>query len=101
MAPFHENILECLMREPGAEIEPEAFEHQARILEKPSRVEAHLAIKKTTAIKAGRQEVTLAPGANILTDVSWKYAPAEFERPATAAGWESVKGWIDANRLST
>ncbi len=99
MAAFHKNILARMARELGAHIIFEHFDHEARFFGEPTRTEAHLVVKTPTAIIIGDHEVHLAAGESIRTDVSWKYAQADFLDLLAEAGWLPVRSWIDEDGL--
>jgi dimethylhistidine N-methyltransferase len=93
MASFHKNILVRMMRDLGAHIALEDFEHQVRILSCPARVEAHLVARKATAIEVASRRIQFAPGETIRTDTSWKHTPSEFQGLIAAADWTPVMSW--------
>ena len=93
MASFYKNILARMMRDLGAHIALEDFEHQVRIFGCPTRVEAHLVARKATAIEVASRRIQFAPGESIHTDISWKYKPPEFQGVIAAADWTPVMSW--------
>jgi len=93
MASFYKNILALMMRDLGAHIALEDFEHQVRILGCPTRIEAHLVARKATAIEVASRRIQFAPGESIHTDISWKYKPPEFQGVIAAADWTPVMSW--------
>jgi len=99
MADLHENVLRRMVRELGAELSPDDFAHEARIIENPARVEAHLVAKRPSAIKVGGQDFCLAAGESIRTDVSRKYTPDEFRDLVSSAGWSIAQRWMDRDEL--
>ncbi len=94
MAAFHRNVLVRMTRELGARIALDAFEHEARILREPVRVEAYLVAARATVIEVGSRKIRFAPGDSIRTDVSWKYSPSEFRGLIEAAGLSPMRSWM-------
>lgn len=95
MSAFHLNVLERLRRELGAEIEGDAFVHEARILHDPFRMEAHLVAVRPTAWHLGGRTIAFATGDSIRTDTSHKYDPRAFQALAGRAGWVAERLWLD------
>ncbi len=99
MAEFHKNLLARMSRELGAKIIVEDFEHEARIVETPKRMEAHLVAKRPTVISLGTRHFVVAAGESIRTDISRKYTQAEFLALLAEAGWAPIRSWADKDNL--
>ncbi|MBX9930373.1 MAG: L-histidine N(alpha)-methyltransferase [Methylobacterium sp.] len=99
MGAFHLNLLTRMSRELGAVFDREAFRHQARVLDDPFRVEAHLVAHRATKAQLGDQVIAFTAGEGFRTDVSHKYSVEAFRSLAVQAGWESAAQWIDRNGL--
>ncbi len=59
------------------------------------RVEMHLEAASPQRVRIGTAVRTFEPGERILTEHSWKYAPAEFTALLHEAGFASVRCWQD------
>lgn len=99
MAALHGNLLVRVRRELGGEVDPADFRHEARVLDDPPRVEAHLVARRPTACRVGGRTFRFAAGESIHTDSSHKYEPEAFRAIAARAGWAPVRGWLDADGL--
>ncbi len=95
MEAFHLNLLARMNREIGAEIPLDAFRHEARILQDPFRVEAHLVALRPQTWSLGGRKITFAAGDSVRTDTSHKYDPQTFDRLAVESGWRLERSWID------
>jgi dimethylhistidine N-methyltransferase len=99
MAALHKNLLVRMNRELGAGIDPDAFRHEARILEPPFRVEAHLVARRDLTWRLGDAAIAFGAGESVFTDASYKYAHDAFAALATKAGWRPERGWTDPDGL--
>ena len=99
MAALHGNLLVRVRRELGGELDPTDFRHEARVLDDPPRVEAHLVARRPTTWLVGGRTIRFAAGESIYTDSAHKYEPEAFRAVATRAGWESVRCWLDQDGL--
>lgn len=98
-AAFNRNLLERLRREIDAEIDAEAFSHEARWHETLERIEMHLVARYPTRIVVGGQEFALDTGESIHTESSHKYSVDSFRELATRAGLRSEHVWFDPDGL--
>ena len=94
-AQFNKNILTRLQTELGAELDLEAFQHEARFNTSLSRVEMHLVATKDTRIHLGTDCFEFVLGESIHTESSHKYSIEGFRALAAAAGLEPVHHWTD------
>ncbi len=99
MAALHGNLLVRIRRELGGGVDPADFRHEARVLDDPPRVEAHLVARRPTALRVGGRTFRFAAGESIYTDSSHKYEPEAFRAVAARAGWEPVRCWLDRDGL--
>jgi uncharacterized SAM-dependent methyltransferase len=83
--------------EEGAELDPAAFRHEARVLADPPRVEAHLVARRATEWRLGGRTIGFAAGESLHTDDAYKYGPDAFRSIAARAGWAPVRHWPDAD----
>ncbi len=93
MAAFHLNLLARLAREHDADLDPAAFRHEARVLDHPPRVEAHLVARRAAGFRVCGRDIAFSEGESIHTDTSFKYGPDELAALSTRAGWQPVRGW--------
>lgn len=94
-AEFNLNLLNQL-REAGAELELDGFEHEARYNGTEDRIESSLVSRRAQSIVLDGQEFELTPGERIVTEHSHKFRPEDFAELAEGAGWEVRRHWSDA-----
>jgi len=100
-AAFNLNLLDRLVRELGAELERDAFRHQARWSRGPSRVEMHLVSERAQELRIAGRPFALEAGESIRTECSYKWSLDAFRRLAGNAGWSVREVWTDdARRFS-
>ena len=97
MPRLHLNLLARMNRELGADFELDNFRHEARVVDDPFRVEAHLVALRPAIYRLGGQEIRFAPGESIRTDTSHKYTPDAFRALAARSGWTPERMWLDAD----
>jgi dimethylhistidine N-methyltransferase len=95
MAALHQNLLARANREIGATFDLDAFRHEARVLDDPFRVEAHLVATRDTECRLGGEVFRFSAGESIHTDNSYKYAPEAFQEIARRSGWTPEAVWLD------
>lgn len=93
MTALHKNLLKRMVRELGARLDVDAFEHHSRTF--ADRVEPHLVAVEDTRIEIGARSFALARGESIRTDVSWKYSVEDFSALVASAGWSITRRWPD------
>ncbi|NBB92385.1 MAG: L-histidine N(alpha)-methyltransferase [Gammaproteobacteria bacterium] len=98
-AAFNRNLLERLLRELGAEVEIDAFAHEARYDEALERIEMHLVARRPTRIVVDGETFEFDNGDSIHTESSHKYSVASFNALAEQAGLKSQKVWFDPDGL--
>ncbi|QOR38337.1 L-histidine N(alpha)-methyltransferase [Billgrantia diversa] len=98
-AAFNLNLLERLRHEFEAEVEPQAFRHQAFFNEADSRIEMHLVSLRDQAIRVAGERVDFEEGESLHTENSYKYSVAGFRELAGRAGFEPRAHWIDRDSL--
>lgn len=89
-AAFNMNLLVRANRELGADLDLDAFEHQAVWNAEASRMEMHLRARRATVVHLGGQAFALAEGETIHTESSRKFTQASVTAMAEAAGWSRV-----------
>jgi dimethylhistidine N-methyltransferase len=99
MSALHKNLLVHLNRLVGTRFDPDDFRHEARVLDEPPRVEAHLVALRPLRYEIAGRTFTLAEGESIHTDNSYKHDVETFRRLAADAGWTLVRCWLDGAGL--
>lgn len=98
-AEFNRNLLVRTQRDLGAEIDLEAFTHEARWNEAHSRIEMHLVAHHPTIIVIDGHKFAFEAGESIHTENSHKYSVESFQALAARAGLRSDKVWFDPEGL--
>ncbi|HLS05343.1 MAG TPA: L-histidine N(alpha)-methyltransferase [Wenzhouxiangella sp.] len=98
-AAFNLNLLARLKREINAEVDINAFRHEARWNDKHKRIEMHLVAATNTAIVIDDKRFEFRPGESIHTESSYKYTADSFAQLASQAGLRSDGVWYDPDRL--
>lgn len=94
-AEFNLNLLRRLNREFGADFHPRAFRHRAFYDEAEGRIEMQLVSGAGQSVRLDGRVIEFGPGEIVRTEVSYKYAPEEFERLAARAGFRAERRWSD------
>lgn len=98
-AKFNKNLLVRINRELGANFNLEQFQHHAFFNEEECRIEMHLVSERDQQVFIDDQELQFKKDQSILTEYSHKYSVEHFQQLAEQAGFESVKTWMDKDRL--
>ena len=94
-AAFNRNLLVRINRELGADIDLDAFAHEARWNAETCRIEMHLrSLRDQTAHVCG-QAVSFRTDETIHTENSHKYGPDRLAALAAPAGFTRVARWTD------
>jgi dimethylhistidine N-methyltransferase len=94
-ADFNLNLLVRLNRELGADFAIDCFAHDAVYDERQSRIEMRLISKRDQLVRVDGVDVPFRAGEYIVSEHSHKYAPDEFARMASMAGWRPARCWLD------
>jgi dimethylhistidine N-methyltransferase len=94
-AQFNRNVLYHLQREYGAELDPQAFEHQALYNETVGRIEMYLVATRANDIRIAGRSFHFNKGERLHTENSYKYTIASFQALARAAGYVPEAVWTD------
>lgn len=102
-AAFNLNLLHRLNREAGADFDVSSFKHAAPWNDEESRIEMHLVSTEDQVVHLAAPDgepvrVQFAAGEPIVTEYSYKYTIAGFERIAGAAGFRLVQAWTDERK---
>ena len=98
-AAFNLNLLHRMVRELGAELDVDGFEHHAFYNEAESRIEMHLRSLRDQEIRLGDRRFELAAGELIHSENSYKYSLDGFRGLAAKAGFDSRAAWTDDSDL--
>ncbi|MEX2344471.1 MAG: L-histidine N(alpha)-methyltransferase [Balneolaceae bacterium] len=82
-AAFNKNILVRLNRELDATFNPDWFEHRATYNHREGRIEMHLVSLEQQDVTVAGTSFNFDKGEEILTELSYKYSPEEFEKMAS------------------
>ena len=96
---FNRNLLERLRRELDADIDAEAFTHEARWDAELERIEMHLVARYPTQIVVNERVFEFDTGESIHTESSHKYSVESFQDLAARAGLRSEHVWFDPDGL--
>ncbi|HEU4877515.1 MAG TPA: L-histidine N(alpha)-methyltransferase, partial [Sphingomicrobium sp.] len=94
-ARFNLNLLHRINRELGADIDIDAFRHEARWHDMNGRMEMHLVATRDTDFTIDGQRFTFAKGSSIHTENSHKYGPRGARLLLLAGGWSPLAEWTD------
>jgi dimethylhistidine N-methyltransferase len=96
-AAFNKNLLRRMNDELGARFDPRSFRHRALWNPRESRVEMHLVsrVAQDVAVPGARLVARFRRGETIFTEASYKYTEAGLEAALGAAGFRSVRSWLD------
>jgi dimethylhistidine N-methyltransferase len=98
-AAFDRNLLTRMQRELDADVDPEAFEHEARFNRELDRIEMHLVARRPTGIIIDGHRFEFERGDSIHTESSHKYSVESFRALASQAGLQSEQVWFDPDGL--
>lgn len=98
-AEFNLNILKRINRELGADINVDAFHHEARWNEEQSRIEMHLVSERDQTADICGQEIVFRQKESIHTENSRKFQISVLEDMVAECGWELAAEWFDDNKL--
>ncbi|GAB3106789.1 L-histidine N(alpha)-methyltransferase [Streptomyces calidiresistens] len=94
-AEFNRNVLQVLVRELGAELDPDGFDHVAVWNGAEERIEMRLRARGEQTVRVLELEVTFADGEELLTETSAKFRRAGVERELAGAGLRLRSWWTD------
>jgi dimethylhistidine N-methyltransferase len=98
-AAFNLNLLQRMQDELDAELDIDAFSHNAFYNAALGRVEMHLVSAREQAIVLDDEIFALAAQESIHTESSYKYHLTEFARLAGQAGFTVERVWTDARQM--
>ena len=92
-AAFDLNLLTRMNRELGADADPSAWAHEARVF--TDRVEMHLVSQTKQTLTVCGERFSFGPGASIHTETSTKFGPETLSGLAAPAGFRRAQRWTD------
>ena len=98
-AAFNLNILTRINRELNANIDVDAFSHEARWNEEKSRIEMHLVSERDQTIDVCGQEISFRQKESIHTENSRKFQISVLEDMVAECGWRLAGEWFDEKKL--
>ncbi|MDQ2695011.1 MAG: L-histidine N(alpha)-methyltransferase [Pseudomonadota bacterium] len=98
-AAFNLNLLRRIRDELRARLDLDGFAHRAFYNEAAGRIEMHLASRRAQAVEVAGRRFAFAAGETLHTENSYKYAVAEFQELAAAAGYAPQRVWTDGQGL--
>jgi dimethylhistidine N-methyltransferase len=98
-AAFNLNLLARINRELGGNFRTGQFWHQAFYNPPEGRIEMHLVSRCDQRVHVGDVDIALVEGEAIETEYSYKYALAELDELARAAGFDVQATWVDDDRF--
>ena len=94
-ADFNLNLLKRANAELGADFDLASFRHVAYYDQVQGRIEMHLESVRAQQVHVAGRAFAFRAGETILTEISCKYAIAEFQAIARAAGFAPMVAWTD------
>jgi dimethylhistidine N-methyltransferase len=98
-AAFNLNLLHRMRRELEADVDPDAFTHDAFYNPQAGRIEMHLVSREAQQVRVNGCSFCFEAGERLHTESSYKYAPEEFLLLAESAGFRSRCHWLDPEGL--
>jgi len=98
-AAFNLNLLRRMNRELGADFDLDAFSHRAFYNPDAGRIEMHLVSLEDQTVQVDGRKIDFAAGETIHTESSYKFSVEEFQRLASACGFEPETVWTDPDGL--
>ena len=98
-AAFNKNVLRRINRELDADLNLDAFRHEAVYNAEQGRIEMHLVSTSDQSVSVAGVDIDIAAGERITTEYSYKYTVDGFAALAAEAGWSVDEVWTDEDRL--
>ena len=98
-AAFNLNLLHRIRRELQADVDPDAFDHQAGYNPDAGRIEMHLVSKESQQVRLNGHSFEFEQGERLHTESSYKYTPQEFLALAGRVGFSCRRHWLDSEGL--
>ncbi len=96
-AEFNRNVLHVLVRELGADLDPEAFAHMALWDPEHEWIEMRLRSRTDQVVRVLDLSVPFAEGEELRTEVSAKFRRSRVAEEVSAAGLELSQWWTDTD----
>jgi dimethylhistidine N-methyltransferase len=94
-ARFNLNLLRRACKELGAEIDLDAFAHEAIYDSQHARIEMRLVSLRAQVVRVGSETFSFRESEPLITEYSHKFTDAGFRRLAEAAGFRPMRSWSD------
>jgi L-histidine N-alpha-methyltransferase len=94
-AEFNRNVMHVLVRELGADVDPEAFAHVAVWDEEHEWIEMRLRALTDQVVRVLDLSVPFAEGEELRTEISAKFRRARVRAEVETAGLELAQWWTD------
>jgi len=98
-AAFNLNLLSRIERELDADVDVQAFEHEAKYNDEFNRIEMRLISRVDQAIRVGDESFRLRRDEPITTEYSHKYTIDGFAELASMSGFAVHRSWTDSQNL--
>ena len=98
-ARFNLNLLQRVNRELGADFDLDHWHHRAVYNSDAGRIEMYLISDIDQFVHVAEEKFHFRRSEKIITEYSYKYAPAEFAALARKAGFQFAHMWSDDARL--
>ena len=96
-AQFNRNVLHVLVRELGADLDPDGFVHVALWDAEAEWVEMRLRARSPQVVRVLDLEVSFDEGEELRTEVSAKFTRERVERELDTAGLRLARWWTDGD----
>ncbi|MEG9861770.1 MAG: L-histidine N(alpha)-methyltransferase [Parvularculales bacterium] len=98
-AAFNYHLLERMVDELDADLNPDAFHHRAFYNTGKGRIEMHLESQHAHTVTIDGHSFDFTEGETIHTENSYKYTVEEFQTLSIKAKWTPQRVWTDPNHL--
>ncbi|HBR97227.1 MAG TPA: L-histidine N(alpha)-methyltransferase [Gammaproteobacteria bacterium] len=98
-AQFNLNLLHRMRDELDAQVDLNAFEHNAFYNAQAGRIEMHLVSQQRQELRINGHRFPFDKGESVHTENSYKYAPEEFLAFSAQSHFDHVAHWVDPQGL--
>ncbi len=100
-ATFSKNILTCMNRELGGHFDLNTFDHHARFVNNPGRIETSLVSNISQAVKLDSLQLSACfeAGEKLYIEESHKYTLPEINALAQTSGLNLLRQWLDEDQM--
>ena len=97
-ARFNLNVLHRIKNELRAEIDIDAFEHEAIVNHDFARIEMHLRATHATTVTVGEHTFSFDKNETLHTENSYKYSIDRLQALLSATPWHLTQHWTDQRK---